>query len=253
MSNTFLKRPLTGLLVLAGAAGGPYMLFETDVGSQARQAATGIVSTSDAPPPPGRLTSASHSNSQDPYYGLTGNDPRLNPLNPSDTLQDVVYPPVLALQQVLRFDVSPGWVTQQFPRITTVLADMQLDGLRVPLVTGTTPGDIAGTLTYYFDRYKRLQRIKLEGVAGDPSRFVAELQQIYKLEQSPSLGGGLYVLKWNGHPTSVMHVAPAPVIHADSPYSRFNVFLELNLPGLEYGLSVDAEQFIRAGQATQRW
>ncbi|MEZ6135746.1 MAG: DUF6690 family protein [Pirellulaceae bacterium] len=252
--STIIRNPLTGLLLLAGAVGGPYALFETEVGKQAREGAASAFQSNDTPA--GWLTSAPTSgglSAEGPYWSMAGTDPAINRLNPGTEAHSLEQPPILSLREVLRFDVSPEWVMNRFPRVSTVLADMQLDGLRAPLVTGTTPTDLAGTLTYYFDHYKRLQRVTLHAVTGEPSRFVAELQQVYQLQQEPSLGGGLYLLKWNGRAASVLHVAPAPVIYGDAPYSRFNVFLELNQPGLEYGLSPAAQQLIDAGNQTQRW
>lgn len=250
MSDSIIKKPLTGILLLAGAAGGPYVLFETEAGNQARKGAEYFLAESGSPPT-GTLTSSQATD--EPLWITPGHDPTANPLNASTPHTSLAQAPVQSLQEVLRFDVTPAWVTARFPRISTVLADMQLDGLRVPLVTGTTPNDVAGTLTYYFDRYKRLQRISLHGVVGDPTRLIAELQQAYQLQQEPSLGGGLYLMKWNGQPTSVMQIAPAPVIRADAPYSRFSAFIELNQPGLEYGLSQEARLLIDSGRATNRW
>ena len=252
MSN-LLRNPLTGLLLLAGAAGGPYVLYETDAGKQARQGAVQAFRADDAPA--GWFTSLP--SSTDPLAnrgwesGATGITSNL--LNPAPSEHELAQQQILSLGEVLRFDISPTWVMNRFPSVSTVLADMQLDGLRVPLVTGTSPTDLAGTLTYYFDRYKRLQRVTVHGVTGEPTRFIAELQQVYQMQQEPSLGGGLYLLKWNGQAASVLHIAPAPVIYSDALYSRFNVFLELNQPGLAYGLSTQARQLIEAGQQTQRW
>lgn len=251
MSN-LLKNPLTGLMLLAGAAGGPYMLYETEAGKQARDGASQAfgsgVATGAASNSPTGATSGVAS-----LWNLAGNDPRHNALNPATTAHSLDQTPILSLGEVLRFDITPTWVMHRFPRVSTVLADMQLDGLRVPLVTGTSPTDMAGTLTYYFDQYKRLQRVTLHAVTGEPMRFVTELQQVYQMQQEPSLGGGLYLLKWNGQAASVLHIAPAPVIYSDAPYSRFNVFLELNQAGLAYGLGPEAQQLIYAGKQTQRW
>ncbi len=44
-------------------------------------------------------------------------------------------PNVVDLREVLRFDVNPAWVMQNFQRVTTVLAETRLDGLRVPFVS----------------------------------------------------------------------------------------------------------------------
>lgn len=259
MSEPFYKRPLAGLLLLASATGGPYMLFETEAGKQASRIIgvnAGDQAGSSSNPAAGHFVSDRNASSG--YAGINApvyapSHPHGNLLNPTVTEHELQQPVVYRLQDVLRFDIAPGWVLERFPRVTTVLADTQLDGLRVPLVTGTAPSDIAGTLTYNFDRYKRLQRLTVHGTTGDATRFIAELQQQYQLQQVPSLGGVLYLLSWNGKPTSIVHIEPAAVIYSDSPYARFNVLIELNQAGLEYGLSREARQLLDAGKSTQRW
>jgi hypothetical protein len=247
------KRPVTGLILLASAAGGPYVLYETDAGKAARNTLGGAVGASSTPNGLGASPTA-WGNSPSDSLATSHLNNALNATSQASRGEFHLIPaPVTQLSEVLRFDITPGWVLQRFPRVSTVLAELQLDGLRVPLVTGSTPSDLAGTLTYYFDRYQRLQRVKLHGVTGDPNRCVAELQRYYKFQQEPALGGGLYMLKWNGQPASVLHLAPAPVIYADAPYSRFNVFLELNQAGLAYGLSDEAQQLVRQGRMADRW
>lgn len=256
-----LNRPLTGLLLLAGAAGGPYVLFETDAGKAARSGASQVFGVSSDNPPSGQFTDAfgmpsdgsgsgfwNANGTNFPAAGASGNSG--TPGNASDP---GLAAPIQSLGEVLRFDVSPNWVLQRFSRVSTVLSELQLDGLRVPLVTGTTPSDLAGTLTYYFDRFKRVQRVTVHAVTGDPSRFMAELQSAYQLQQHPSLGGSLYLLTWNGRPASIVFTTPAPVIYADQPYARYNVLIELNQAGLEFGLSTEAQALLDAGRQASRW
>ena len=246
MANV-IRSPLTGLALLAGAAGGPYMLFETDTGKLAQESASHVFSsTSTSSDKPGPGEAAYH-------WNLAGTNPSPTALNPSTAEHHLEQPPVPNLSEVLRFDITPTWVMNRFPRVSTVLADMQLDGLRVPLVTGIAPTDLAGTLTYYFDHNQRLQRVTIHSVTGDPTRFVSELQSAYRFQQEPSLGGGLYLLKWNNQPTCILHVTPAPVIYSDAPYSRFSLFLEVNQPGIAYGLSKEAQLLISTGKETNRW
>ncbi|MCC7338796.1 MAG: hypothetical protein IT422_27195 [Pirellulaceae bacterium] len=252
MSEAFYKKPLSGLMLLAGAVGGPYMLFETDVGKQAAGGMSQLVGGSTvAEASSGSYSAGSIGSDSAGSPSLT--DPSGYMMNPASVEHDMQQPAIHTLQEVLRFDIAPGWVLERFPRVSTVLADTQLDGLRVPLVTGTAPSDIAGTLTYSFDRYKRLQRVVVQGMTGDATRFMSELQQQYQMQQVPSLGGVLYLLSWNGKATSIVHIEPAAVIYADSPYARFKVLIELNQAGLEYGLSREAQQLLDAGKRTQRW
>ncbi len=254
MSDSPAKKPFTGLLLLISAAGGPYFLFETEMGSAVRRIVVpGQTASADAcSPPPGQFTSidTAPSGPTFPWQTVPAN-PEANILN--QDADKFPQAPMVSLPEVLRFDITPAWVTSRFPRVSTIAGNAQLDAMRVPLVTGTSPSDMAGTLTYYFDAYQRLQRISLHSVTGDPNGFLSELKRSYQLEQQPSLGGTLYLMSWNGKPTSVLRIAPAAIIRSDSPYSRFEVFLELNQPGLDFGLSSEANSFLAAGRATRRW
>ena len=69
--------------------------------------------------------------------------------------------PVYDFREVLRFDMTPAALMQRFQRITTVLSETQFDGMRVPFVSGTMPTDIAGSLSYFFDRQQSLRRVHM--------------------------------------------------------------------------------------------
>jgi len=161
--------------------------------------------------------------------------------------------PVADFRDVLRFDISPTWVPQTFPRVTTVLAETNLDGLRVPFVSGTQTTDIAGSLTYYFDSHQTLRRIQFVGVTGDPTKLATLLLQYYHLQAEPSLGGHLYTARWNNRVTSVMQLSPAPVIYSQDTNSRFQIFLELNQPTTDYALTIEAERILQTANITNRW
>ena len=157
------------------------------------------------------------------------------------------------LREVLRFDITPGWLPQRFARVTTVTSNVQMDGLRVPLITGTQPNDIAGTLTYFFDASQALKRIDLHGLTGDPKPLADLMVQYYQLKPEQSLGGQLFTARWNNRVTSVMQIAPAPIIYAGADHSKYIIFLELNQPSNQYGLSEEASEILKNSQATQRW
>ncbi len=157
------------------------------------------------------------------------------------------------LREVLRFDIAPGWLPQRFARVSTVTSNVQMDGLRVPLITGTQPKDIAGTLTYFFDASHALKRINLHGLTGDPTQLANLMVQYYQLKPEQSLGGQLFTTRWNNRITSVLQIAPAPILYAGADHSKYIIFLELNQPTNQYGLSDEASGFLSASQATQRW
>ncbi len=241
-----LNKPITAALLLAGAAGGPYILYETDAGQTARNTATqalGVDAAGNEVPNSGATASSAQS-----WWGSKPASATSSAAAPQLTVT-----PINSLAEVLRFDVPPAWVMQHFPTVNTGVGDLQLDGFRVPLITGTRPDDLVGTLTYYFDRFQRVQRITLHAVTGDPTRLGNEIQFNYRLQQQPALGGGLYTTTWNGSPTSLLHITPATVISAEQQNARFTVFLEINQPGLQYGLSLQAQNLLQAGKQISRW
>ena len=90
--------------------------------------------------------------------------------------------PVLSLEEVLRFDVTTAWVLSKWPRVSANLAELDMQGYRVPLVTGTGDADVAGSLTYYFNAKQRsgadhfLRHYGRHAAAGGLSRIDVQLQ-----------------------------------------------------------------------------
>jgi hypothetical protein len=157
------------------------------------------------------------------------------------------------LREVLRFDVTPVWLTQRFSRVTTVLSNVQLDGMRVPLITGTQTTDLAGTLTYYFDSRQSVRRINLHGLTGDPSQLANLMVQFYGLKPEQSLGGQLYTSRWNNQVNCVLQLSPAPIVYSGADHSKFVVFLELNQADSNMGLSQEASEILNTLQSIRRW
>ena len=69
------------------------------------------------------------------------------PLDDRDAQETVI----LNLADAFSMDKTPLWVLQRWPRVSTGGAQLQLQGYRVPLVTGTGEGDLAGSMTYFFN------------------------------------------------------------------------------------------------------
>lgn len=157
------------------------------------------------------------------------------------------------LQNVLRFDISPRWVTERWSRVSTVRAEPGWEGLRVPLVTGTRVDDLAGSLTYYFDPQHQVRRITFHGVTGDERKLVGFVSHVYDVQPDADLSGSVHVARWNGQPTSVLRVALAPVIRADMPHSRLEILLELNRPGVGFRLSSQSELILRQHRENRGW
>jgi hypothetical protein len=138
--------------------------------------------------------------------------------------------PVVDLAEAFRFDVTPGWIFQRWPRVTTAVADERLQGYRVMLITGTRDDDLAGALTYYFNPQQRCQRIAFQGTTGDPRRLARLLVERFQLRRQASDDAGLhlYQTRWNGKPISEAKIRPASVVRANAPLARYEVSLMIN-------------------------
>jgi hypothetical protein len=138
-------------------------------------------------------------------------------------------PPIVDLAEAIRFDITVPWLFHRWPRVTAGLPDGQLQGYRVPLVTGTREDDVAGSLTYFFNAQQVCQRITLQGAVGDPRKLAAHVDQFGLLRRSSSDPGlHLYQTRWNGKPVSELKIKAVPVVKASAPYARYDVQMVLN-------------------------
>jgi hypothetical protein len=251
-----MPRPLTAALLAATAISTPYLASETELGQRVTSSISSVANTVS---PPAAVSTGANDLSNAHHQTETLWDAGLGPRDltkisqSSKPSQSIAGGPVHDLRDVLRFDISPSWVSQHFTRVSTVLADLRLDGLRVPLVTGTDPDDIAGTITYYFDHGGTLQRVNLHGFTGDPRRVIATMQQHFHMKPEPTLDAGVSVVRWNGAPTGLLKVTRAPVMYADATHQKYTVFLEINQPDAPYGMSAAAQQVVQADRYTGRW
>lgn len=257
--------------LLAAAAGGPYVASETEWG---RSAMSTLRSGSWGGDSAYTVNGASYRESADPGYANHAHHEveKLRRYAPERYRYDVelakklgglpaqpeqapqlVGTPVSDLREVMRFDITPQWVISRFARVSTVLSDLQLEGLRVPLVTGIRADDLAGTLTFYFDRADKLQRLTIHGFTGDPQRLVALMTGQYGLEHTPSLEAGVYTKRWNGMPVHFLRLTHAPVVYADAVHQKYTVFLELNQPNLAHGISDEAKRIVNSDRQSGRW
>jgi hypothetical protein len=144
-------------------------------------------------------------------------------------------------------------------RVSTRLAEFDLEGLRVPLVTGTDPHDMVGSLTYYFDARQILQRITFDGYTGDPAPLTQIMMQQYSMRAEPWLGAGLYLARRSSQVAeeqtiiSVLRIRHAPVVRSENPRQRFDVEFELNRPDNELGLSSHFASLLEQDRERNVW
>jgi hypothetical protein len=134
--------------------------------------------------------------------------------------------------EVLRFDVTKEWVYSNWPRKSTGLADPELYGVRVPLVTGTGLTDLAGSLTYAFNQQGQVQHITFLGRTADTTPLVQFLTTTYQLERREAPAGEqLYQVGSGDQVRSELRTRPESVLWSTSPNGSFVVELELERPG----------------------
>lgn len=162
---------------------------------------------------------------------------------PTATLSMPHVPPgTYALAEVLRFDITKDWVYQRWDRKSTALADLELFGVRVPLVSGTQVHDIAGSLTYFFGADGRAKRISFRGRTGDTTQLAMLLHQRFGLQAVPSVIAGqqLLQLRQGNDVISEMRTQTAPILWSNSPHESFSVEFELQDPAVAKPLTQQA-------------
>lgn len=159
--------------------------------------------------------------------------------------------PGYSLADVLRMDVTKEWVYQRWPRKSTSLAELDLYGVRVPLVTGTQLYDAAGSLTYYFMPDGRVQLISFRGRTGDTTQLVAIATQRYGLQRQSTIAAGeqLFQVRDGDKVLSSLRTRPAPVLWASSPHDSFTVELDLQNPATARPLAQNLPQLPAPAEA----
>jgi hypothetical protein len=142
--------------------------------------------------------------------------------------------PMASMAEAFNFDATIDWVTRRWPRVSTGLAQVQLQGYRVPLTTGTGPTDLAGSLTYYFNSQQKVGRITFHGVTGDASALVAFLSSRYQFARRLTNDPGMILYEAvdeSNQSLGQARIRTSSVISVNQPHSRFAVDLTINRPG----------------------
>jgi len=212
---------LTAGIGLAAAMFGPYLFYSAAEHWEAARQSLPSLGSASSP------SSGNVAGTADPDADST------NQTTDQPEPQPLAGPPVMDFAEVFRFDVGPRWVVERWPRVITGLAQLQLSGHRVPLVTGTQPSDLAGALTYYFDTAQRVRRITFRGTTGDPSRLITFLGRRYKFTHQPVNDPALFIYRavdHDGQFAGSVEIRPAWQVNAAQPYRRYQVKLQLERP-----------------------
>ncbi len=138
-----------------------------------------------------------------------------------------------SLGELLNWGITKEWVYRNWDRKSTGLADPQLFGIRVPVVTGAAMTDVAGSLSYYFDAQGVLQKIRLHGRSADTTQLVRLAAERFRMSRRTSLSPGdqLFQSVEKNRLRSELRTRPESVLWGTTPHSSFVVDMEVNRPG----------------------
>ena len=208
------SRPLMVATLLGASIGVPYFVSQQSQGTKSD----------------GWSRSAARPSSTTPYV------PPLSLSGPGAIANDVSTPVegvrFHGVAEVLRFDLTREWVYHNWARKSTGLTDPELFGVRVPLVTGTGLTDLAGSLTYSFNKQGELQHISFKGRTADTTPLVQFLTQTYQFQRvAAPAGEQLYQVKRGSRVMSELRTRPDSVLWSSTPQQSIVVELELERPG----------------------
>jgi len=222
------KNTVLGAGVLALAAGGPITFYS------ASDYAGNLKKSWFSSPPAATATAAPQTGAvppSEPAPAWTRETPAVAGVPTAPANPGYNSDPMPSLAEVLRFDVTVEWVLHRWPRVSTGLNYMQLQGYRVPLVTGGNITDVAGALTYYFNPHQQVQRITLHGSTGDPQILVTILAGRHHFARRLTNDPGLIVYEAvdaSNKPLGTCKIHSAPIIKANKPYARFEFDLVID-------------------------
>ena len=204
----------TVLFAVLSAAGVPY-LASTRLGDAAQETA----------PPASEQQPAAQEAGPSAVPGAASQESRI-PTLANSPLE------IQQLSQVLRFEITVGWVLGHWSRVSTSLAELDLQGYRVALVTGTTEGDLAGSLTYYFNTKQQLERITFSGNTGVTRPLVMLVSSRFQFvgETTDDPSQGIYRVRKGRKIKGELRIKPAPIVRRQDGRARFAVNLTIDRP-----------------------
>lgn len=213
------RRPAVLFSILAAAIGVPYVALDEQLKSVASAQWNRLTSaaTAEEPDPLARI---------DKLLATTAPAPA-SPAQPAPPATAAAPPLTVPLEEAIRFDVTPEWVTSRYAQVSSSVGDSEHVGLRVMLVSGATPTDVAGSLTYHFNQTQQVERITLHGVTGDHSRLADLVVHKFRLRPTQTSNLAQYYGGDVNMPTSSLAVTALPIVRPEAPLARAAVALDL--------------------------
>jgi hypothetical protein len=219
-------KKLLWLLVPVAAVGVPPLVFHGGSWwAQAKQRIAPLLSLQGGPAAPASVPAPA------PPGGPAANPPASADPSATPTFawtEDRASPVDLA--DAIRFDVTPSWVMARWPWVSAGLSQLQLQGYRVPLVTGTATDDLAGSLTYYFNARQQCARITFQGTTGDAGKLLRLLIGRYRFGRRLTNDPGLFRYEVPVTTGEVQSYLDLRLILPKDPYRRFAASLVIERP-----------------------
>ena len=161
-----------------------------------------------------------------------GSPPALIPPLPEPASTALPAPPKVPIAEALNLQVTTDWIMRRWPRVTTGLADADLQGYRTAWISGTALDDLAGSLTYYFTPQRQLDRITFRGTTGDPRKLVSLLTSrfAFRRQNSTDPSVQMYQVRWNGRPRSELEIRTIGLVKPEAASQRFQIALTIRSP-----------------------
>ncbi|MCC7083862.1 MAG: hypothetical protein IT427_02515 [Pirellulales bacterium] len=214
------KKSLT-IVALGSAVGAPYVASEWPKikANVFGDSAVSAASYGARPPSTGAHATSS----------FAGHSPsHIIPKYPLAVDPETMETPLVDMNEAFRFNITPQWIISRWPRVTSGLPEPKLHGMRVALITGLLPDDLAGALTYYFTPTQQVARLTFSGTTGDPRRFVAFVKERFGFQPfNAQPGAEKYEIRWNGTAYSELFIRPASVVKSSMPNARYEVQMSI--------------------------
>jgi hypothetical protein len=165
---------------------------------------------------------------------------------PDFTAQPLEIMPIPDFREFLNFDLTKNQIQRRWKRVSTNPRDYfeGLNGMRVPLVTGTNSWDLHGSLTYFFDAQQQLQRITFRGWTGDPQRLIQLLQDDFQFKSQPTHLAAFYLAKNRQRLKGALMSKTPSVIDQQNHFQQFGIVMEVNRIEGKFELSEEFRSLI---------
>ncbi|HMP79531.1 MAG TPA: hypothetical protein PKD54_08775 [Pirellulaceae bacterium] len=159
------------------------------------------------------------------------------------------YIPVGDFREIFHFDVSPQWISSRWNRVSVTTDGAGWTSYRVPLVTGSNPWDLHGSLTYSLDAKGAPKRIHFVGWTVEKSVIENMLIREFGFSTESTRWLSAYSAKSLGQLTGVALFRLPESTFSNAGNQQIAVWIEINDPRFRGAASDEARQLLRSASA----